>query len=286
MNSQDIIEKMVYTEVEYLRKLFYKYQRRPLLYDKLQIELKSLNEEGALGMYSYNEDTDTHIIYIDKDELEDVESLKRGSIYKKIYGRRLKNVIRHELIHAFVNERYMFSSLEVEGVYKDCSPIFLAICLWANVPINYYAEEFNNSEIANIVKNTKTFDELETLLIAYLIEYKNVARHLKSNEFVNKHNANIKVMFASKRLGMEKALSYKCSNTFKENNKLKKVTYDYYTFTVGGLIPPSKIQDLALKKINNTMLGTIDKSAKVYSNVTDSSEVRTIRTIETDNKLN
>ena len=132
IKRQELLEKLLAKEMERMRKICFKYQRRALLFNEIEICEGDLTKEEALGLYKTVDKKDdfnfTHKIIISTELLDNYFNYKysKWGIGKKYYKRQILNTVRHELVHALVNEIFELVT-DIEGTHRDASPFFLAV---------------------------------------------------------------------------------------------------------------------------------------------------------------
>lgn len=92
-------------------------------------------------------------------------------VYKRYCKKRIKDTIAHELIHAYVYEKYEWCGYDY-GFHKDGSPIFLSILTFLGLPSGHDTmRSFKHTELYKKVKEFSNFEVLEVYLIHLSIEY-------------------------------------------------------------------------------------------------------------------
>ncbi|CAK7084404.1 hypothetical protein [Tissierella sp.] len=272
---QQLLQKLMDREMERLRKKCFKYKRRPFLYGDIEIIEEDLTEIQASGLYKkieLNKYKIKHKISIDIRLLDDYFNYKynkwdsRIGINKKYYKNRIIKVIRHELAHAFVEERYehMFSKLENKN--SDGSPIFLIVLYWMDGYSNHNCvTAFKKSNFYKDTKIIKTFNDLDNYVFDLLYKYDEVTRELeKINNYRNvKTDEEFKEIkdvsttinsfrFAHRKAGLNKNIEHKTLGVVMVNDNDKKVkrifTSKATDWEIGCCVEPENIRELYNKK--------------------------------------
>lgn len=180
-SRQELLNHLLEKELKELKKICFKYERRTLLDNKITIQEENLNEckkEYELktaGRYERvnikNDYRFEHKISVDSSVVDDYLNYKPDfySSYfgrrKKYYKRQLIETIRHEILHGFCYENFESFS-NIEGSYRDASPIFLSVLTFFKCPSGHKCENnFKKSPIYNDVIKIKNFAELEQYLM-------------------------------------------------------------------------------------------------------------------------
>lgn len=133
LEIQELLNKLLAKELELLRKRFRPYKRSPFLHNKVIIKVVK-DEPNIAGYYINTKKSErqykyTHEICITETIIDNYRIYSKYHM-KKIGKQNLIDVIRHELIHAFVFEE--FEEWEcIEKCHGDYSPIFLGCLYWA-----------------------------------------------------------------------------------------------------------------------------------------------------------
>lgn len=264
---ENIAYKILNDELEYLRKRFYPYKRRPFLRNKIILKLhKRQTIKNSAGYYTNCKTKKKyrykHIIHITKDTIEMCEMFIDWN--NKEVKDILRPIIRHELIHAFVYEEWDTWDFEkIKNINADYSPIFLTCLYWANGNTNHiYTDKFYNTELFQKVNKCSNYNEIQNLLICYLLHFEKVLRKLSKNTETVWNDVSI--YFNSRNSGL---LNRKCIEingiTFK-NGKLLKVNCYKLELGVGFLITPEYLMEHYNSKFNNRDKSILYSKTKTY----------------------
>ncbi|MCW6085552.1 MULTISPECIES: hypothetical protein [Clostridium] len=263
-SRQELLNKALREELEFLRKKIYPWKRHDLLIDDVQIKERRFYLEkdmrGTAGLYEYNEKNYMHNIYVDKTYLINVQKVPIA-YYRKYHYSKLRQIIRHELIHAFVQEKWEHKcKYYIEDKHVDASPIFLAILYFVGGLTNHNClEGFKKTELYDFAKyEADTYKELEEYLNNYLLEIMEQIDKLK--EFENKEEFTKKInrdyyciknnfKFSPRQCGMYK-FSEISSEDIHLQNKLHRGKFICInrTWHIGCNVEPDKIIELYNKK--------------------------------------
>ncbi|MBY6996497.1 hypothetical protein FDF15_13600 [Clostridium botulinum] len=261
---QELLNKALREELEKLRKRFYPYKKRDFLFNDIEIQEKNfLNEEGmenTLGLYEYDKENSKHIIHIHKLSILDVQKVPIA-YYRRYHYKKLKRVLRHELIHAFAYENYEWKCNSfIIGKEKDSSPIFLALLYFANSHTSHDCiVGFQKTDLYKKVMSNyfKKYEDLEEYLNNYLLEYSEAINEIK--EISNKENFikgkcqnvfSIKntFEFAPRENGLIKFSETTGEDVYKISNKLEKYKMTTRNWYIGCNIEPNRLLELYNRK--------------------------------------
>lgn len=273
-SRQELLDYLLERELKELKKICFKYERRPLLGNKITIVEENLNEGKdeyelkSAGRYErVNIKSDfkfEHKILIDTSVVDDYLNYKPdyyNSYFgrrKKCYKRQLMENIRHEILHGFCYENFESFS-NIEGSYRDASPIFISVLTFLNCPSGHQCERnFRKSPIYNDVIKIKSFKELEQYLMKKMLEYEKVVDALQSSETIQKDNYFIiknNFEYAHRDAGFYG--NYSSINIACCNDKSFSSRTETNLFEIGCNITPKMIEQLVHKKINNQSFNEI-----------------------------
>lgn len=254
LNRQEILEKALYKELKYLKKMIYYRQRRSLLIDDVKIEEVDFNNNTA-GLYEYDEKNFTHVIKISSEELdrEIARGRKRVDAYTRFLGLTLRDIIRHELVHAFVSERYQHITPQIGHMNADASPIFLSVLTFVKGETNHDCKwAFKETELYKEVREMVNYSDLHAKLIKLLMEYKKIADYFSQDETRVELLSAVNFNFGSRNPGLEKFTQFKTNYKIKSGEKLLQQEAKACRFNIGCNIKPDQIMDLVERKLNNT----------------------------------
>lgn len=253
LSKRELLTMLADKEMEYLRKKILKYKRCSLLID--DVEFYFLSEakdfkENMVGVYEYDEEKLIHRIYIDDNLLEMYPHLyKSRNIFARWNVEDLRDTIRHELLHAYVKERYRYVLREIKYANADASPIFLAYLQYLNVPSGHNVyENYKHSDLFKKVEACNNFNEFEDMIFIEVFKLKEVTRKM---ERLKVEGIEVKLMFTHCESGLINALSHTFRYAFKVENKLKITEISVHYFKVGCNVNSETLEEEVLSKINN-----------------------------------
>jgi len=255
---QQLLNKILEEETEKLRKKCFPYKKKKLLRDEVIIRESNFENDTQAGQYNYTDKK--HIILVDKLTLYSVHKMPASWI-RKDYYKKVKNIVKHELIHALVEQEFEHICKNIIGKNRDASPVFLTVLNWCQgVSHHKCFEKFEHTD--NYIESNcciNTYEDLFYYIIEMLYNYNKSIKNLEyiSNEKdyleqKGKIGLNIisnKFEFANRECGFTKSVEVKRINMFKENNKFrKKHTNILRTWEIGCNILPEQIAELYNKK--------------------------------------
>lgn len=183
-----------------LKKKMFPRKHIKLLWNDTEICLENLGEKSyvknCLGEYEAIEDEEHKYKFKHKIILNEwVYNEYKNGIWgigtcKRYCKQRIKNVIAHELIHAYVNEKYSFN----DGAHRDGSPIFLGIISYLKTPSGHPSmRAFMRTGLYKQIMQCENFDKVENLLLATYFRYDKKFRELnfikdKENKIIYENN--------------------------------------------------------------------------------------------------
>lgn len=282
LERQNLLEKLMDKEIERLRKLCFKYKRRDFLNNKVEIIEGSL-DKGVAGVYetinTKNKYRYTHRITISSNIIDSYVNYKydRYDFGKRWYKQRLIEVIRHELVHAFVKDEFEIWADEITDVHSDASPFFLSILYFVGGTSNHHCGiYFWKTKMYEDIKNIKSFTELNLYLSKLLMKYEKEARKLKivivkeDNGKVIKHYTN-SFKFASGKLGfngmirLEDVIVVKNMKNYAIGN----------LFEIGAMVMPENLKALVDKKNINESFDKKEYTKHIVLNATTMMNIKT-----------
>ncbi|KGM94359.1 hypothetical protein Z968_11815 [Clostridium novyi A str. 4552] len=273
IKRQELLERLLNKEMERMRKICFKYQRRALLFNKIEICEGDLEEDVA-GKYEIidkkNDFKFTHKITISRDILDSYFNYKysRWNLSKKFYKKQINDVIRHELVHAFTNEVFEMVT-DTVGTDRDASPIFLSTLYFlGGISHHTCVRAFLRSQFWKEATQYKTWDSLHTYLIHQLCQYRKVTAELKQKaDFSNKNNGTYitnNFQFAHRYAGLL-GNCHDVANTYSlTENKMSKIEVN--AWEIGCCVTPQQLQELVNKKRNNENFERIE-TRKMYVDI-------------------
>jgi hypothetical protein len=268
---RELLEKLLKTEMERLRKICFKYKRRQFLHNPIIIEEKKMEgeESNVLGFWT-REDVKNQYRFTHKITLNQclLDRYLRFNHHKRYLKKQVISTLQHELIHALCYEEYeeWVSSSEVTGTHKDGSPIFLAN-LWfltRNTHGHNCGNKFKRSKIYKQIKDFTTWDQVRVycinLMFAYNKSTKDITDKYNKQEYLDaKHVRMISNYFSFSPRGFG-LTGTNCSKikaiNLKDNKKLTNITSFW---EIGAYILPLDLEKLFEKKISNYSFASVEE---------------------------
>ncbi|WP_286909273.1 hypothetical protein [Clostridium sp. UBA1652] len=254
---QELLEKLLQKEMLEMKRKCFKYEHRPLLYNKVVVVEEDLGETTA-GTWEdadkdkYNHYKFTHKITINSKVINQyVHYNKKNQVWGKwFYKWQLKSTIRHELVHGFCFENYE-DFVDIKGSHYDSSPIFLSLLYFFKGITHHKCEQgFYKSKIKQDIKEIKSYKELQKYLIKLLKHYETIAEKLKMN--MGSTNAYMNTFgFSTSYSNTGLYLANKdvtCIKSMDKNNK-KEAYNSLYKWEIGCNIMPQDIEKLIDRKL-------------------------------------
>jgi hypothetical protein len=260
MDIQNLLDRLMAKELLKLKRQFFKFRHINFLRHKITIASKNLIEDvptGASGLYVKIEGKHqfdfSHSIFIDEVIVNEYVNYKRnyfdytyGGISKRYYKNRLKQVIKHELIHAFVEE-YYGGWIDINGVSNDASPIFLAVLYWCGGRSNHNCiRAFRKSELFNKIKDFTEFKDFDVFITRLLMDYEKIYNKWKDGIKINDSLVKNRFYFSPRDAGLKKCMQLKTEWVSKAKINIKNMEYN--SFEIGCCIMPDAIEKLLEKK--------------------------------------
>ncbi|MEW9093721.1 MAG: hypothetical protein AB2417_01455 [Clostridiaceae bacterium] len=272
---QKLLQKLLEKEILRIKRICFKYQRRPLFYNKVKIAEAELKEK-LLGTYErediLNEYIYTHKISISSSLIDEYLDYKYdkweswAGITKKWYKDRLRHVIRHELIHALCYQEFenQVSRDGIRNINADGSPVFLT-CLWfldGDTTGHEVGNKFKHSKVYKEIKNFKTWNEVSAYCVNLILDYNKAIKNIKEKydkkgyeKLAMRAISNI-FIFSSQEFGLYASKCNKAIFKCKENKKFKSIDS---VFEIGTYILPKDLEELFVRKINNYNFATLNQ---------------------------
>lgn len=262
-----LLNKILKSELEFLRKRFRPYKKRLFLRNdvRISIDLREQNDR-ILGYYENTKSFKrqrkyTHKIFITKLSLNDFRRTIKVH-YKRFGLSKLRDTIRHELIHAFVFEEFEQCRL-IDNSYCDYSPIFLGCLAWCCCPSGHpYTNNFFKTELYRKMSECKNYDDWYACLIDYIFALENTVRKINQemkNNISDHRILNIK--FNQHGAGIVKRKYISATVIAKKDNKLCRKRVTEMTLGLGFLVTPEILLKNYKRKFEN------DEIAKVHSEI-------------------
>ncbi|AGK96771.1 hypothetical protein [Clostridium pasteurianum] len=252
-DRQQLLITLLSKEMEHLRKICFKYQRRPLLDYPITIqEEKCPKDNQYAGLYKY--ENDTHKIYIDTDEIKKYTDYNKQISYysKKQAFNNLKSIILHELTHAYVKDRFELIS-KLKGCERDASPIFLACLKHFGGHSGYnFMSGYYHSDLYYETCDIDNYKELEKYLICLIKEYNKVSEELGKSKSIGNNNYTLcNFEYSYRNAGLLPKLYSKDTIVGVKDNEFKILNTSANLYEVGVAISPYALKILAEKKADN-----------------------------------
>lgn len=260
-----LLNKLLKSELEILRKIFKPYKRRSFLRREvcISIDLK-MSDDRTLGYYVNTKDFDRqrkyiHKIFITKLSLDDFRISTK--FHCKSFGiSKLRDTIRHELIHAFVFEEFEEYKL-IDNSYCDYSPIFLGCLVWCGCSSGHsYTNNFFKTELYKKMSECKNYDDWYSCLIDYIYDLESTVRKINKEmeKNISEHRI-LKIKFNQCGAGIVKRKYISATTIAKKDNKLCRKKITEMTLGIGFLVTPEVLLKNYERKFEN------DVTAKLHS---------------------
>lgn len=265
-----LLNELMQNELELLRKKFRPYRRRPFLSNKVVINVDMKHKvKDVLGYYENTQKDEkkwryTHKIFLTKEAKQRYE-LYVGVTLKCEAIEGLREIIRHELIHAFVFEEFEYFS-DIKHTEGDYSPIFLSCLYWGGGRSGHaYTNKFKEMELYKKISQCKKFDEVYMHLIHYISELEQLTRKINSkiNQDV-KNFRNLKLEFNLYGAGTVKRTYVSCISKIKKNNRLETQKVAEMTLGIGFLVTPKDIIENYERKFENGSIAKLHSELAAY----------------------
>lgn len=267
------LDELLQKELEELRKRFRPYKRRPFLRNKVKIEIAKTDDDEVNGYYENTKKDEkqmqyTHQIFITENH---IDSYKRWLSWNmKRFGMfNLRQVIRHELIHAFVFEEWEEWG-DIKNMHGDYSPIFLSCLYWGGGTSGHpHVVKFLKTDLGEQIQHCKVYDDLFLILTRYIIGLERTTRDI--NKDLNKNLKDYKelnIEFNVKGAGIVKRQYISVATRTKENNKLCRQKTSEMTLGLGFLATSKELLENYKRKFDNGALAKahIEMAAYMVNN--------------------
>ncbi|MFT8351156.1 hypothetical protein [Clostridium saccharoperbutylacetonicum] len=266
----NILNKLLKSELEFLRKRFKPYKRRSFLHREvcIFIDLKTSNDR-TLGYYVNTKDFSRqrkyiHKIFITKLSLDDFR-ISTKLHYKSFGITKLRDTIRHELIHAFVFEEFEEHGF-IDNSHCDYSPIFLGCLAWCNGHSGHaYANNFYSSYLYKGILECKKYDDVYDKLVCYILKLEKAAREI--NEKINRNVDDCKILkieFNQCGAGIVKRKYLSATTVCKKDNKLCRNKLTEMTLGLGFLVTPEILFKSYERKFENGVTAKLHSELIAY----------------------
>lgn len=261
---QVLLEKLLNKELELLRKRFRPYKRRPFLNNKVKIEI-SPKEENVAGYYENTKNSErqmqyTHHVYITENTMNSYEDSIKWNM-KKFGLFNLRQVIKHELIHAFVFEDWE-EWQDIKNMQGDYSPIFLSCLYWGGgSSLHPYTIRFLNTDLGEKIQKCRTYNELQTLLIVYILEIERSVSAIKKD--IGPYR-DLQITFNSRGAGMVKKIYIKNNLSMLKEGKKEHQVIESMLLGIGFLVTPKDLIDNCRRKFENGAIAILHQEKNAY----------------------
>jgi hypothetical protein len=241
---QNLLEKLLLQVIRELKKKMFPGKRTKLLYGPIDIDLRKM-EGSTVGLYE-NEETKKfiykHHIFVSENS---VNNYIISRSFKKYYKRRIKDIIAHELIHAYVFEKYE-GVFDLKNIHLDGSPIFLGVLAYLDLPNGHKSwRSFKHTDLYKRIKKCKSYEEVENILLQTMSDYKKKFRELE--HIIDNDKKLIYINGYEFGSGITTGLNGSSTSTFYANGYLCKANF----FHIGANANIEKLHELTMKKIYN-----------------------------------
>lgn len=265
-----LLNELMQKELEQLRRRFRPYRRKAFLSNKVVIDVDlKYKVKDVLGYYENTQKDEkkwryTHKIFLTK------EAKERYELYIEVTLKReaidgLREIIRHELIHAFVFEEFEYFS-DIKHTEGDYSPIFLSCLYWGSGRSGHaYVNKFKETDLYKKISQCKKFDEVHTYLVRYIFELEDLNRKINSkiNQDI-KNYRNLKLEFNLYGAGIVKRTYVSCISKKKKGSKLEIQNIAEMTLGIGFLVTPKDILGNYERKFENGSIANIHSELAAY----------------------
>lgn len=266
-----LLNQLLRKELEDLRKRFKPYKRRPFLRNKVIIDLDLKYDGKNTLAYYKNTRSDKkrwkyeHKIYLTKLSRDYYDMYCKMCWEKKAGVKKLRETIRHELIHAFVFEE--FEEWEtIENCHGDYSPIFLTCLYWSGLDSPYpYTNKFKESDLYKNIEGCKNYEMVYIHLMNYIHGLESITR--KINKKINsdiKNYKRLKISFNNYEAGIIKKGYVSCITRSKKDNNIYIQKASEMTLGIGFLVTPKDIIENYEKKFDNGSMAIIHSEIAGY----------------------
>lgn len=268
ITNEELVNKLGAEQLEWFRKVIYRYRKRDLLFFNVEFYLLSEIEnadKNIAGRYIFEDLTEeteeTHKIYILDKQLDDY---KNNYFAKTYWTKFLKNevidTIRNEILHAYVKERFRYLC-KINKYEADASIIFLMYLQFFRVKSGHdCAYSYKYSEIYKKVRECKDYEEFYLLVVDTIRSLNDIQRRLKDKY----EDKSIKISFGTRNSSLYKFIGAKSKYIVKKEEKLKLMEVEAITFRIGSATPINKIEELINKKLKNREVAEIREIKKIY----------------------
>ena len=272
-----LLNQLLDKELELLRKRFRPYMRRSFLRNKVTIKVSRSNDDNCAGYYENTKENErqmkyTHKIFITENYMESYKCwlnwhMKRFGIFN------LRQVIKHELIHAFVFEEWEEWG-DIKNMHGDYSPIFLGCLYWCGGTSGHqYTYEFKRTDLGEKIQCCRKYDDLFLVLQKYIIDLERSVRYINKNIGPLKE---LDIMFNHRGAGIVKKYYVKNDLNVFVQGKKEHQSIELMTLGLGFLVTPKTLIDNYKRKFDNGAMAAVHKETVAYIVGSDSKREITV----------
>lgn len=257
---KSLLKKLLDKEIEELRIRFFPYKRRPFLRNDVNIDT-SEKSTNVLGTYENTKNEDNEYKYIHKITISSyaVDYYKKLSKLSKRDGiKYLRDILKHELIHAFVTEEFS-DWRSIKNCEGDYSPIFLSCLLFARGNSGHpYTNTFLNTELGSIIAKCMDYGTVYLHLINYIGNLENTVRNINKN--IQSEHKELNVQFNLYGAGIKKEDYIKA--TVVRSKGIESI--ELLNLGIGFLVDSNKLVKSYKDKFSNGSIAKYHKVVKSY----------------------
>lgn len=244
---QPLLDKLLIQSMKELKKEMFPRKHIKLLYNDIDIAPKEMDEK-ILGTFEFDElkhyryRYHIFVSYYVLNKYLDYDFCKRS------FKKEIKDVIKHELIHAYVLEEHEYCT-SIKGIYFDSSPVFLSILTYLGIPSGHKAmRSFKHTDLFKEIKSCNTFNELEnTILFKIIINH---GRRFKKVETIMDKDRKT-IFYNIFKYGYGSTTGIKGLSTLTFTDVDSGCICKASEFEIGPCADIENLESLVLKKINN-----------------------------------
>jgi hypothetical protein len=269
-DRQEFLQYMLDKELEKIRKKIYKYQRRDILYYPVIIEEIEFETSTTAGRYFWDEENEIHKIQIKRNLVGNYISQYYRWWHPKSRDKfNLIDTIGHEIVHAFVKERFEHVFSKIKYKNRDASPVFLMVLQYLGYTSGHHCEaNYTCSQMWRDIQDLKSknakWDEVFNYILLYLKEIESLRQDLnKKYEYKNiednVYGQTIDFDFSARGSGLRKMAEVNLNivGYVLDKKKFTNAGIKNTTFEIGSMINADEIKKLIYKKLTNGMKADI-----------------------------
>ncbi|MCD3254362.1 hypothetical protein [Clostridium botulinum] len=261
---QKLLNIILKQEIKRMKRIcfYYSDEKQSLLMNPIMICTENFNDKQVAGRYEVankkNKYKFTHKIKVSKKCVDEYFNCKNErNQCAGYYKEKLISIIRHELVHAFVNEKFELWGNDIEGYQHDSSPIFLSVLYFVGgITTHKCCKAWIKSDLYKTIMRMNGYENLRLYLSKLLIDYEGAVRKIKQVQNVDGDKIN--VMSNVFTFGDGDVIGWKniFSNiidiyTTTENKKIKQVHDESNLFSIGFETKPTDINKNMIEKRKN-----------------------------------